>query len=138
MGLDNDTVFNELFEEQFDKIPRIFRLNRKISKIAIIIIVVFIAGATIFLNLWHDSGEYVMQPSVGGYEMGFNVYNNSYMVGMILCLLVIILISGWLAIGVAFERRAFRKASELSNMIFLAERHRDEVRRQNDRLLKRY
>lgn len=138
MGLDNDTVFNELFEEQYDKIPKIFRLNRKISKIAIIIIVVFIAGASIFLNLWYNSGEYITTPSVGGYEMGFNVYNNSYMVGMIICLLIVILIAGWLTIGVIYERRAFKKASYLSNMIFLSERHRDEVRRQNNNLLKRY
>lgn len=138
MGLETDNVFNELFEEQFDRIPRIFRLNRKISKIAIVIMIVFIAAASFFLNRWYDSGEYVTQPSVGGYEMGFNVYNNSFMVGMIICLLVVILIAAWLTIGVVFERRAFKKASRLANMIFLSERHRDEVRRQNNNLLKHY
>lgn len=138
MSLENDSVFNELFEEQYDKIPKIFRLNRKISKIALAIIVVFIAGASFFLSRFYDSGEYIKTPSYGGYEAGYNVYNNSYMVGMIICLAVVILLSGWLTIGVVFERRAFKKASKLSNMIFLAERHRDEIRRQNNNLFKRY
>ena len=136
--LDDDNVFNELYEEQFDKIPKVFRLNRKISKITLIIIAVFIAGASFFLNRFYDSGEYIKTPSYGGYEAGYNVYNNSYMFGMIICLAVVILLSAWLVIGLYFERRAFKKASRLSNMIFLAERHRDEVRRQNNNLLKRY
>lgn len=138
MGLETDKVFNELFEEQYNKIPRVFRPSRKTSKIAIIIIGVFIALAAFFLNRFYDSGHYITMPSVGGYEMGFNVYNNSYMAAMIICLVVVILIAGWLCICMVFEKRAFKKASRLSNMIFLAERHRDEIKRQNNNLFKRY
>ena len=138
MGLENDTVFNELFEEQYAKIPRVFKPNRKIVKIAIAVIVLFIAGASVFLNLFYDSGHYVKMPSAAGYEMGFNEYNNSYMVGMILCLAAVILIAGWLCVCTYFEKQAFKKATRLSNMIFLSERHRDEIRRQNNNLFKRY
>ena len=138
MRLENDTIFNELFEEQYDKIPRIFRLNRILSRIGIVVIVLFIAGASIFLKLFYDSGEYITTPSFGGYQTGYNVYNNGYMVGMILCLLVVILVAAWLCIGAYFERRAFKKATRLANMIFLSERHRDEIKRQNNNLLKRY
>ncbi|MBR6487355.1 MAG: hypothetical protein IKT20_00435, partial [Clostridiales bacterium] len=84
MHLENDQVFNELFEEEFDKIPIIFRFNRKTSKIVIGIIVVFIAGASVFMNLFHDSGEFVSINSAPGYQAGFNVYNNNYMIGMII------------------------------------------------------
>lgn len=138
MSLENDQVFTELFEEQFDKIPVIFRFNRKTSKIMIGVIVVFIIGASIFLNLFHDSGEYVQIPSASGYMAGFNVYNNNYMVGMIICLAVVVILSAWLAIGGYLERRAFKKATRLANMIYLSERHRNEIKRQNDRLLKPY
>ena len=138
MRLENDITFNTLFEEEYDKIPRIFRLNRKLSKIALIIIVVFIAGATFCLSRFYASGEYVTMPSAAGYEMGFNVYDNRYMVGMIVCLLIVIVLSGWLTIGVLFEKRAFAKATRLSNMIYLSERHRNEIKRQNDNLTKYY
>ena len=77
-------------------------------------------------------------PSAAGYEMGFNVYDNRYMVGMIVCLLIVIVLSGWLTIGVLFEKRAFAKATRLSNMIYLSERHRNEIKRQNDNLTKYY
>ena len=138
MHLENDEVFNELFEEQYDKIPVIFRLNRKISKITIVIIVVFIAGASIFMNLFHDSGEFVRVDSAPGYQAGFNVYNNNYLIGMIICLAVVVVLSGWLAIGGYMERRAFRNATRLSSMIHFAEKHRNEIKRQNDRLLRPY
>ena len=138
MGLENDKVFNELFEEQYARIPRIFKPNRKVGKIALIIIALFIAAAGFFLNRFYDSGHYVTMPSVGGYEMGYNEYNNGYMAAMIICLVVVILIAGWLCLCTVFEKHAFKKASRLSNMIFLAERHRDEVRRQNNNLFKRY
>ena len=138
MHLENDQVFNELFEEEFDKIPIIFRFNRKTSKIVIGIIVVFIAGASVFMNLFHDSGEFVSINSAAGYQAGFNVYNNNYMIGMIICLAVVVVLSAWLAIGGYLERRAFRKATRLSSMIHFAEKHRNEIKRQNDRLLRPY
>lgn len=138
MSLDNDQVFNELFEEQYYKIPVILRFNKKASKIMIGVIVASIAGASIFLSLFYNSGEYVTVPSAGGYSAGFNVYNNNYMIGMILCLAVVVVLSGWIALGGYLERRAFKKATRLANMIYLSERHRNEIKRQNDRLLRPY
>lgn len=61
MKLENDQVFNMLYEEEFNKIPYIFRFG--------------LAG----IGLW-------------------------------------------------FEQRAFKKASNLANMIFLSERHKVEMR----------
>jgi hypothetical protein len=53
-------------------------------------------------------------------------------------MIVIVVLTLWMVITELLERRAFAKASRLANMIYLSERHRDEVRRQNNNLLRRY
>ena len=79
------------------------------------------------MRLFYDSGEYVKVPSLGGYTFGFNEYNYVFLILMIVCFAIIALIAGWIVLSKMFEQRAFKKATELSNMIFLTQRHKRAV-----------
>lgn len=130
MGLHNDENFNYLYNEGFEKIPGLFRFGKKKLIFAVVTGVVSIIAASIFLILFYDSGEYVTT-HLGLYESGYNVYNYTYLVIMIIFTAIVILMSGWITIAKLFERRAFTKAARLSNMIYLSERIRDEKRWQD-------
>ena len=128
MHIENDDNFTFLFNEEFGKIPWLFRFSKKRS-IALFIImgVLFIAGM-IFVNLFYDSAEYTVIPSVdAAHNFGFSDYNYTFLYLMILCFAVIAVIAGWMTIAKVLEQRAFKKASNLANMIFLTERHRQAV-----------
>ena len=138
MGLETDQVFNELFQEQYEKIPRFFRLSKKGLKISLIVLGIIIVIALSVLSAFYSTAETVSAPSAIGYEMVYNTYDYRFMVAFVVLMTIFTLYTAWLVIVELFEKRAFKKASRLANMIFLAERHRDEVNRQNDRLFKRY
>ena len=139
MGLDNDKVFQELFDEQTAKIPALFRMNKKRRKVQLIILGVLIFIAVSFLVAFYGTGRYEhIETAVTGRGMGFNNYDYEYLVMFIVTMIIIVVLALWMVITELCEKRAFAKASRLANMIFLSERHRDEVRRQNDRLLKHY
>ena len=65
---------------------------------------------------------------MGQYDMAYNVYDMKYLYAMIITIIVGLLFSGYAGIGLWFEKRAFKKASNLANMIFLSERHKTEMR----------
>lgn len=93
--------------------------------------VCFIA-AMIFLGLFNDSAEYVTIPALDSeHSFGFNDYNYTYLILMIGCFAAIAVLAGWITLAKLFEKRAFKKASALSNMIFLSERHKVELRWQD-------
>ena len=127
MRLENDKEFNFLFEEEYKKIPWIFRWSQKRFIGALIFMGVCFVAAMIFLALFNDSAEYVTMPSFGGYEMGFNDYNYAFLIAMIICFAVIAVMAAWMVLSKLLENRAFKKATELNNMIFLTERHRVEM-----------
>lgn len=127
MSIENDNNFNFLFNEQFEKIPLLFRFSRKRFITSIIVMAVFFIAGMVFLRLFYDSGEYVKIPSLGGYTFGFNEYNYVFLILMIVCFAVIALLAGWIVLAKLFEQRAFKKATELSNMIFLTQRHKRAV-----------
>ena len=138
MGLDTDQTFNELFEEQYEKIPRIFRLSKKGLKISFVVLGVLIVIAMALLSAFYSTGKTVVEPSAPGYERFYNTYDYRFMVAFTIIMTLFTFYTAWLVIVELFEKRAFRKASRLAAMIYLSEKHRDEVRRQNDRLFKRY
>ena len=139
MGLDNDQVFQELFDEQLGRIPVLFRINKKRRKVQLIILGVLAFIAVTLLATFYSTGRYEhMETNITGRGMGFNNYDYEYLVAFIITMAVIVVLALWMVITELLERRAFAKASRLANMIFLSERHRDEIRRQNDRLLKHY
>jgi len=138
MGLETDQNFNDLFQEQYEKIPRIFRLSKKGLKISFVVLGILIVVALSVLSAFYSTGKTVVEPSFAGYERFYNTYDYRFMVAFVVIMTIFTLYTGWLVIVELFEKRAFKKASRLANMIFLSERHRDEVNRQNDRLFKRY
>ena len=139
MGLDNDQVFQELFDEQLGRIPVLFRINKKRRKVQLIILGVLAFIAVSFLAAFYGTGRYEhMESAVTGRGMGFNNYDYEFLIMFIVTMIFIVVLALWMVITELLERRAFAKASRLANMIFLSERHRDEIRRQNDRLLKHY
>ena len=139
MGLDNDKVFQELFDEQLAKTPLIFRVNRKRRKVQLIILGILVVFAVTLLATFYSTGRYEhIETGFTGRGLGFNNYDYEYLIAFIVTMAVIVVLALWMVITEVCERRAFAKASRLANMIFLSERHRDEVRRQNNNLLKRY
>ena len=125
MRMENDDNFNFLFNEEFEKIPFVFRFSKRRFVASLIIMGVSLVAATVFLNLFYDSGHYVQISTVDGlHSFGFNEYNNTYLILMILCLVVIAFFAGWMVLAKQFEKRAFRKATQLSNMISISEKNR--------------
>ena len=133
--MENDNNFTFLFNEQFEKIPFLFRFSKKRFFGALITIGVFFIAGMIFLSFFNDSAEYITTPSLDGvHTFGFNDYNYVYLILMILCFVVIALIAGWMTLAKVFENRAFKKATNLSNMIYLTERHRVELEWQEGKM----
>lgn len=133
MRLENDTVLNELFDEQFEKIPFLFRFSRRRFYASLVIMGVLLVSIVVFICLFYNSGNYEMIDTAAGsgYQMGVNVYNNNFAVGVILSALVLALISFWVVVSKWFEQRAFKKASNLAQMIHIAEENRNHMRWMN-------
>ena len=84
MSIENDNNFNFLFNEQFEKIPLLFRFSRKRFIASIVVMAVSFLAGMVFMRLFYDSGEYVKVPSLGGYTFGFNEYNYLGKLGKVL------------------------------------------------------
>ena len=136
MSIDNDELLNELLDDEYGRIPFLFRINNRITKIAFAVMGVFVVAAMVFIWLFYDSGKYELLPvGIETYSLGVNIFNNSYMVYAILCLVVVIIIAGWLLLVQYFEKQAFAKASNLANRVHFAELRRKEIKRQEEKML---
>ena len=113
MSLETDSVFNELYDEEFGKIPFIFRFSRRRFIIAFSAICALLLATVAFIFAFFGSGN--------SQEANFPII--LIFTGLTLCLAVV-----WVIIGRLFEDRAFKKASHLAQMIRLSE-HRLEMRR---------
>ena len=132
MRMENDDNFTFLFNEQFEKIPWLFRFSKRRFIGSLIAIGVFVIAGLVCWNLFSFSAEYTVINSVdAAHQFGFNDYEYLYLYLMIFCFAVIVVIAGWMCLAKVFEQRAFKKATNLSNMIYLSERHRVEVEWQN-------
>lgn len=138
LRLENDQTLNELYQEEFNKIPVLFRFSRKRGIIALVLIGVFALAACFSWSLFYSTAAYQTQSSfLPGYQMGVNSYDYAYLIACIVFALIVVIISGWLVISGLLEKRAFAKASKLANMIFLSERHREAIKHQNETMLRR-
>ena len=130
MRLENDTVLNELFDEQFGKIPFILRFSRKrfIIVFSAICVLLFVTAALIFAL--YGSGSYQIVDSVAGsgYQMGINVFNENIATALLFTGLVLGILVVWVIIGKVFEDHAFKRATYLAQMIHISE-HRIEMKR---------
>jgi len=134
--MENDDRFTFLFNEQFEKIPWIFRFSKLRFKITRIVMIVCFAIALPLTTVFYSTGRGEMLPSalptttVGSYTPVMT-YDYGWLVAAIVFAGVSVLIGVWIVVSKIFEKRAFAKATDLSNRIFLAERHRREVDWQN-------
>lgn len=111
MRLENDNVLNELYDEEFGKIPFIFRFSRKLFIIAFLTICILLFTTVALIFAFY-----------GNVNSQGNITTALLFTGVALCLLVV-----WVIIGKLFEDRAFKKASHLAQMIHISE-HRLEMR----------
>ena len=129
MRLENDDNFNFLYNEEFEKIPFLFRFTRKRYRIALIVMAVSFVAMWVFITIFYNTQTAELMPAiipqstVGSYHYVSN-YQYGYMVATLICGLTAALMAGWMVFAKLLEKRAFKKASELSNMIYLSERHK--------------
>ena len=134
--MENDNRFNFLFNEAFEKIPRFFRFTKKRYKITRTIMIVCVALALPLTTIFYytgrpdDTSPLVPVSTVGGI-LPLMTYDYSWLIAALVLAGIGALIGAWMAVAKIYETRAFRKASDLSNRIFLAERHKLEVDWQN-------
>ena len=132
MRLENDQVFNELYEEEFNKIPFLFRFGHMRFKVVIITTIVLFVSMLILTSVFYSTGkaeviEAPFSPVTTGSQMVVNMYNNGVLIAVIIVGIVVALLAFWMFIAKQFEKRAFRKATNLANMIYLSERHKQAV-----------
>ena len=136
MRLENDVDFNFLYNEECEKIPLLFRFNRKRLKIAVIVMIVLFVAMLLLTTAFYSTQTTVEMPSaIPATTLGSTThvsdYDYRYLVAVIVVALLVVLIGGWITLVKVLDNRAFKKATKLSNMIFLSERHRMEVEWQN-------
>ena len=121
MQLENDNEFNTLYNVEFNRIPFIFRFGKKRAKAIIIALIVLFVALCVVATLMLDalSGTEVA-PSAEGLETA------TVIIGICTAFT-----AAWICLSQFFERRAFRKASNLSAMVKASERHRTEIEFQN-------
>lgn len=132
----NDDNFNFLFNEEREKIPWLFRFTSRRYKIALIVMLVSFVIMLIMTTVFYNSAQMEIVPStMPASTLGAQRIINDYEYGWLIPVFVFAgfaaLISGWILISRALEKRAFRKAADLNNRIFLSERHRMEIEWQN-------
>lgn len=134
--MENDNRFTFLFSEEFEKIPWFFRFTKKRYKITKTIMIVCVALALPLTTIFYYTGRPADVPSmvpvstVGG-SLPIMTYDYSWLVAALILAGIAALIGAWMAVSKFIEMRAFRKAAELSNRLFLYERHKMEVEWQN-------
>lgn len=129
MRLENDDIFNCIYDDEFEKIPFLFRFGKKRAKAVIISLCVSFGLMLISTTVFLSTRELTEAPSLPGYEpIAFYSFNPVATGFMIIVTLMTILLGIWIVLSQWFERRAFKKASELSNKIYISERHKAELK----------
>lgn len=127
--MENDDIFTFLYNDEYEKLPKLFKFTRKRYKIAITIMIVLLAAVCMLTTVFYNTGKTEIVPSilqqstVGTYQL-INTYEYGYLYAALFCAIVIAVLGGWMLIARAYERRAYKRASNLSNMYYLEERHR--------------
>ena len=133
MSIDNDQLFNEVLDNEYEKIPVFFKLSKTTAKIALGAIAVFCALSMLFIVFFYRSGTYEMIPhGDSGYSMGVNIYNNDYLKYAIICLAMVIVVAFWLFMVQYYEKRAFAKASEFASRVHYANLQKREMQRNKE------
>ena len=133
MTLENDNIFNELFDEEFGKIPFIFRFSKIRYYGTLIATGLSFISIIVFIVLFYNSGSYEVFDTApnSGYQMGVNIYNYAFGVGVLISAAVLGALGLWMVAAKWFEQRAFKKASNLAQMIRLSEESRNRIKWMN-------
>lgn len=127
--MENDDTFTFLYNDEYEKLPKLFKFTRKRYKIALTVMLALIPAVCILTTVFYNTGKTEMVPSilqqstVGTYQL-INTYEYGYLYAALICAVVIALLGAWMLIARTYERRAYKRASHLSNMYYLEERHR--------------
>lgn len=127
--MENDETFTFLYNDEYEKLPKLLRFSKKRYKIALTVMLVLLPIVCILTTVFYSTGKTEMVPSIlqqstiGTYQL-INTYEYGYLYAALIGAVVIALLGGWMLIARVFERRAYKRASNLSNMYYLEERHR--------------
>lgn len=130
MKIENDNVLNELFEEEFEKIPFLFRFSRKRIIIMLSIMCALIISTIVLIVLFYRSGNYELSSTLPGfiYQKSIRVYDKRLGIGLFISGAALVITILMMLAGKWFEERAFKKASILANKISIAEREAENNR----------
>ncbi len=131
MRLYNDKNLQLLYEEEFQKIPYIFRFGRKRAKICVIALGVLIVITLLFAFLTYHSRTLVVTFEGTNFDIYDYVYDHFFSNVLKIACGVTFLLAAWIGIASLFEKKAFKKASNFAQMIAINEKHKQEMERQN-------
>ena len=127
--MENDDTFTFLYNDEYEKLPKILKFTKKRYKITRTIMLVLLPVVFILTTIFSYTCKTELVPSllqqstVGTYQL-INTYEYGYLYAALICAVVIALLGAWMLIARTYERRAYKRASNLSNMYYLEERHR--------------
>lgn len=107
MEMTNDQVFDFIFEEEFNKIPFIFRFSRRRVKISAVILGALVLGMCVTTS---------MLETIDGFT------------AVIVAALLTAVVAGWMSLAIAFEKKAFAKAAAFTYKYSISERERNQSR----------
>ncbi len=133
MRIENDEVLNELYDEEFEKIPFIFKFSKKRYIVTICIACALIVATLVLIILLHETSSKELIDPVPGmlYRSEMNAYNIGLAIALfcagagLAVLMILIIGAKW------FENRAFKKAANLAHKIHLAEELKEKARWMN-------
>ena len=127
--MENDDIFTFLYNDEYEKLPKLFKFTRKRYKIVLTIMLILLPATCILTTVFYNTCKtelvpsILQQSSVGTYQL-INTYEYGFLYAALICAIVIALLGAWMLLARTYERRAYKRASNLSNMYYLEERHR--------------
>ncbi len=130
MRIENDNVLNEIFEEEFEKIPFLFRFSKKRLIITLSVMGALLISTIVLIVLFYRSGTYEMSSTLPEflYQKSIKVYDTGLGIGLVISGTALVLTVLMIVAGKLFEERAFKKAAVLANKISIAEREAENRR----------
>ena len=102
--MENDDTFNFLFNDEYEKLPKILKFTKKRYKITRTIMLVLLPVVFILTTIFSYTCKTELVPSllqqstVGTYQL-INTYEYGYLIAALICAIVIALLGGWMIIA---------------------------------------
>ena len=127
MNDEYEEIFGFVFQEELAKIPAVFKPGTKLIKVMLIVLAVLVIAMIVTVSIYYRTAEYGAVKNIRGMAIQVVTYDNRVLVLQIALAVITVLISGWLVISKALEKRAYRKATTFSAMAYQTQRHRQEL-----------